>query len=90
MRRLLQRVASGAADCILGHAASALELEDIQVRMARLEQIESEREERGSMISLEIADASIVDPSIVVTPDVIAAIADVSEAAARLGSLRSQ
>jgi hypothetical protein len=33
-----------AADCILGHAASALELEDIQVRMARLEQIESERE----------------------------------------------
>ena len=41
------------------------------------------------MISLEIADASIVDPSIVVTPDVIAAIADVSEAATRLGSLRS-
>jgi hypothetical protein len=32
-----------AADCVLGHAASALELEDIQVRMARLEQIEKNR-----------------------------------------------
>ena len=32
-----------AADCILDHAASALELEDIQVRLARLEQIESDK-----------------------------------------------
>ncbi len=36
-----------AADCILKHAASALELEDIQVRLAKLEQIEKDRQERG-------------------------------------------
>jgi hypothetical protein len=31
-----------AADCVLEHAQSALELEDIQVRLARLEQIEKD------------------------------------------------
>src|SRR4051794_21978196 len=29
-----------AADCVLEHAANALEIEDVQVRLARLEQIE--------------------------------------------------
>jgi hypothetical protein len=32
-----------AADCVLDHATSALELEDIQARLARLEQIEKEK-----------------------------------------------
>ena len=32
-----------AADCVLEHAQSALELEDIQVRIGRLEQIEKDR-----------------------------------------------
>jgi hypothetical protein len=32
-----------AADCVLQHAASALEMEDIQVRLARLEQLEKDR-----------------------------------------------
>jgi hypothetical protein len=31
-----------AADCVLEHAASALELEDLQVRLARLEQLEKD------------------------------------------------
>jgi hypothetical protein len=31
-----------AADCVLEHAASALELEDLQVRLARLEQMEKD------------------------------------------------
>ena len=34
-----------AADCVLEHAQSALELEDIQVRLARLEQIENDKKE---------------------------------------------
>src|ERR1035441_806770 len=34
-----------AADCVLEHAASALDLEDVQVRLVRLEQIEKDREE---------------------------------------------
>ena len=33
-----------AADCILEHAASALEMEDLQVRLARLEQLEKDRQ----------------------------------------------
>ena len=33
-----------AADCVLEHAASALDLEDIQVRLAKLEQMEKDRE----------------------------------------------
>jgi hypothetical protein len=39
-----------AADCVLEHAQSALELEDIQVRLAKLEQIEKDRkkEEQGT------------------------------------------
>jgi hypothetical protein len=32
-----------AADCVLEHAQSALELEDIQARLARLEQIENDK-----------------------------------------------
>src|ERR1035441_994263 len=35
-----------AADCVLEHAASALDLEDIQVRLAKLEQIEKERDKK--------------------------------------------
>jgi len=37
-----------AADCILEHAASALELEDIQVRLAKLEQMEKDRAAQSS------------------------------------------
>ena len=36
-----------AADCVLEHAASALDLEDIQVRLAKLEQIEKERDKKA-------------------------------------------
>jgi hypothetical protein len=36
-----------AADCVLEHAASALDLEDIQVRLAKLEQIEKDREKEN-------------------------------------------
>ena len=35
-----------AADCVLEHAASALDLEDLQVRLAKLEQIEKERDKK--------------------------------------------
>jgi len=37
-----------AADCVLEHAANALEIEDVQVRLARLEQIEKDRQEENS------------------------------------------
>ena len=39
-----------AADCVLEHAQSALELEDIEVRLAKLEQFEKDRkkEEQGT------------------------------------------
>ena len=37
-----------AADCVLEHAASALDLEDIQVRLAKLEQMEKDREKADS------------------------------------------
>jgi hypothetical protein len=37
-----------AADCVLQHAASALEMEDVQVRLARLEQLENERNQSAS------------------------------------------
>ena len=33
-----------ASDCILKHAANALDLEDVQVRVARLEQIEMDKQ----------------------------------------------
>ena len=35
-----------AADCVLDHAQSALDLEDFQVRLARLEQIEQDRQNK--------------------------------------------
>jgi hypothetical protein len=42
-----------AADCVLEHAASALDLEDIQVRLAKLEQIEKDRENAVKEAELE-------------------------------------
>jgi len=37
-----------AADCVLEHAANALEIEDVQVRLARLEQSEKDRKQENS------------------------------------------
>jgi hypothetical protein len=37
-----------AADCVLEHAANALEIEDVQVRLARLEKIEKDRKQENS------------------------------------------
>ena len=37
-----------AADCVLEHAANALEIEDVQVRLARLEKIEKDRKLENS------------------------------------------
>jgi hypothetical protein len=42
-----------AADCVLEHAANALDLEDIQVRLAKLEQIEKDREKENKEAELE-------------------------------------